>query len=204
MDARTAADAAICTRLTVIDVHHAILPETGRLRPDPARLLAGCVAVPGMDVSVFGPADMVLHSAAHLFHEGELDHGLRDLFDLHRLLLHFGAEAGFWPRLTARAAELDLLRPLFYALRYTGMLLHTPVPEQALQAARAGAPAAPLLALMDALFLRALLPVHASCADALTPAARFALYLRANWLRMPPLMLTRHLLRKAFVSPAEA
>ena len=35
-------------RQSVIDVHHAILPETARVRPDPARLIAAAVDVPGL------------------------------------------------------------------------------------------------------------------------------------------------------------
>jgi hypothetical protein len=56
---------------------------------------------------------------------------------------------------------------------------------------------------MDRLFGRALLPAHASCDDTWTPSARFLLYIRANWLRMPPLLLARHLLHKAFLSPKD-
>ncbi|HEY5799197.1 MAG TPA: nucleotidyltransferase family protein, partial [Burkholderiaceae bacterium] len=62
-------------RQTVIDVHHAILPETARLRPEPYKLLASTVPLTE-GVRVFAPADMVLHSAVHLFHEGEYHHGL--------------------------------------------------------------------------------------------------------------------------------
>jgi len=189
-------------RASVIDVHHAILPETAAARPDPARLRAAARPIPGQEgVYTLAPCDMVLHSAVHLFSEGEYHHGLRDLFDLHRLLCHFGAEPGFWAALPARARELELARPLCYALRYCTRLLGTPVPAAVLDAARTGAPHAALLALMDALFLRALQPPHPSCADAFDGAARAALYIRGNWLRMPPLMLSRHLLHKAFLSP---
>jgi hypothetical protein len=147
---------------------------------------------------------MVLHSAVHLFFDGEFEHGLRDLVDLHRLLLHFGAQPGFWDELAARAAELELARPLFYALRYTRRLLHTPVPAPVLAAAAQGSPGRPLLALMDRLFERALLPLHPSCDDRFSALARFLLYIRGNWLRMPPLLLARHLLHKAFLSPKAA
>lgn len=190
-------------RGNTIDVHHAILPETARVRPDPALLRAAALPIPGSGgLYTLAPHDMVLHSAVHLFSEGELQHGLRDLLDLHRLLQHFGAAPGFWESLVARAVRLQLARPLFYALRYCGRLLGTPVPAGVLAAAAAaGRPRAPLLALMDALYLRALLPPHPSCADRLTPAALGALYLRGNWLRMPPLMLARHLFHKAFISP---
>ena len=190
-------------RGSVIDVHHAILPLTAALRPDPDKLRAASVALGGPGrLRVLAPADMVLHSATHLFHDGEFDKGLRDLLDLHRLLLHFGADQAFWDGLPARALELELARPLFYALRYCQRLLGTPVPPAVMAALAPAAPAAPLLALMDALFERALLPVHASCADRFTSLAHGLLYIRGNWLRMPPLLLARHLLHKAFISPS--
>lgn len=191
-------------RGSAIDVHHAILPETAAVRPDPARLRAQARPA-GEGVHVLAPCDMVLHSAAHLFSEGEYRHGLRGLFDLHRLLCHFGAsEDGFWTALPGRALELQLERPLFYALRYCQRLLGTPMPAQAMAGAGPGRPPPPLLALMDALFECALRPPHPDCAAALDPVARAMLYIRGNWLRMPPLMLARHLLHKAFISPRVA
>lgn len=191
-------------RGSVIDVHHAILPLTAALRPDPDKLRGAAVALPGQPgVQVLAPADMVLHSATHLFHDGEFDKGLRDLLDLHRLLCHFGASEAFWAALAPRAFELELARPLFYALRYAARLLGTPVPAAVTAALAAAGPGKLQLALMDALLLRALLPLHASCATALTPLAHGLLYIRGNWLRMPPLMLARHLFHKAFISGAK-
>ncbi|MCD2519368.1 nucleotidyltransferase family protein [Massilia sp. G4R7] len=195
-------------RGTTIDVHHAILPETAALRPDPARLRAAAVPIAWPDgmagdcpLYTLAPHDMVLHSALHLFWDGEFDHGLRDLFDLHRLLAAFGDRPGFWEALPGRARELELALPLFYALRYTTRLLGTPVPPE-VSAALAGAAPSPLrLACMDALFLRALMPMHPAPSGALDAPARFALYVRGNWLRMPPLLLARHLFHKAFLSP---
>lgn len=187
-------------RETLIDVHHAILPLTARACPDPAKLLAAAVPA-GSDtaVLVLAPADMVLHSAVHLF-SGEFEHGLRDLVDIHRLLGHFDS-AAFWETLVARARELELGRPLFYALRMSTKLLGTAVPEHVMLDSNADAPNRMLLAAMDALLVRAIMPDHHSCSTAATAVARFALYVRSNWLRMPPLMLARHLLHKAFLSP---
>lgn len=193
-------------RGNVIDVHHAILPETAAVRPDPAKLRAAAVALSALDpgmppLHVLAPHDMVLHCAVHLFSEGEFSHGTRNLFDLHRLLLEFGKQDGFWDGLPARARALELGRPLFYALRYCRRLLGTPVPDAVLRATAAEGPAQPLRALMDSLFLRALLPAHPSCADAFAPLAQGMLYIRGNWLRMPFFMLMRHLFHKAFLSP---
>lgn len=192
-------------RQTVIDVHHAILPETARVRPDPVLLRAAAIDVPGMSgVQTLAPADMVLHSAVHLFYDGEFDNGLRDLVDLHRLLTQFGATPGFWDSLPARAAALRLGRPLFYALRYSQDLLGTDVPVTVMGELAGAAPKPLLLGLMDALFQRGLQPAHASCDDAFSALARMALYIRGNWLRMPPVLLARHLFHKAFISPRPA
>jgi hypothetical protein len=184
-----------------IDVHHAILPETAPVRPDPDKLRAGARPIVGeQGVATLAPVDMVLHSAVHLFFDGEFDKGLRDLVDLHRLLTEFGAAPGFWETLPARARELELGRPLFYALRYCPRLLGTAVPPAVQAAVAPEGPNPALLWLMDRLFGRALLPAHASCANAFSDVMRFALYVRGNWLRMPPLLLARHLFHKAFIS----
>ncbi len=75
------------------------------------------------------------------------------------------------------------------------------MPESVLAALQDAAPGRVMLALMDAVFARALAPDHDSCADAFTPAARLAAYIRAHWLRMPLHLLIPHLFHKAFVSP---
>ena len=93
-------------------------------------------------------------------------------------------------------------RSLFYALRYLRYFLDTPVPASALAALDVAAPNRATLAIMDRIFVRALAPTHASCADAFTPAARFAAFVRAHWLRMPAHLLIPHLVHKAFISPA--
>ena len=187
-------------RMAVVDVHHAILPETARLKPNSAKLRAASVALAGHpQLRVFAPCDMVLHSATHLFHDGELEHGLRDLTDLDSLLRYFGAQPSFWETLPRRAVELDLARPLYYALRYTQHFLGTPLPQTVLNAAAAGGPSWPLRVLMDALFARALRPAHPSANDLFTLPARWLLYLRSHWLRMPLHLLAPHLLRKALV-----
>ncbi len=189
-------------RLTVIDVHHTILPETTAIRPDPAKLRAAAVVLDeSKNIMTLAPLDMVLHSATHLFHDGELENGLRDLLDIDSLLHHFADTPSFWADLADRAEQLELTRPLYYALRYASLLLHTPVPPEAIK--RIVGPNRLMMMMMDSLFSRALLPNHASCSGLLTVTARHLLYVRANWLRMPPLLLLRHLFHKAFISPKE-
>ena len=186
-------------RMTVVDVHHAILPPTARLKPDSAKLLAASRPIAGEDrLRVLCPADMVLHSATHLFHNEELSQGLRDLADLDSLVRDFAREPGFWEDLPRRAAELDLARPLYYGLRYASRYLGTPVPPRAGLRIEAGKPSRAAGLLMDALYDRALRPVAAGDAGVFAPLSRHALYVRAHWLRMPPLLLARHLGVKAF------
>ena len=186
-------------RGTVIDIHHAILPETARLHPNSEKLLANIQPVAGYEnIYTLSNIDMVLHSATHLFHDGELENGLRDLVDLDALLRHFGKEQAFWDELVERAAILELGRPLYYALQYSTQILQTPVPEVVMKAAKTlGKPSAALSLLIDALFSRALMPDHASCDDKFTPLARWLLYIRSHYLRMPLHLLIPHLLRKA-------
>jgi hypothetical protein len=136
-----------------------------------------------------------------LFHDGELPHGLRDLTDLDLLLREAASQPGFWAHLTTRAAQLQLQRSLFYALRYARHFLETPVPEPVMRTLDAAAPRPALLKLMDAVFSRVLAPQHASCDDRWSGLARFAAYVRAHWLRMPLYLLLPHLLHKAFVRP---
>lgn len=190
-------------RGTVLDVHHGILPETARLRPDPVKLMAGAKAVPELPgVRVLAPEDMILHSMAHLFLNEELSHGLRDLSDLDLLLRHFSTARGFWQALLSRAQELTLSRPLFYGLRHVTTILGTPVPSTILRESEKDAPPQVILQLMDGLWRRALRSPHPTTADKLTPLALKSLYVRAHWLRMPPLLLARHLLTKSLATSA--
>ncbi|GMQ86859.1 MAG: nucleotidyltransferase family protein [Gammaproteobacteria bacterium] len=184
------------TRGTTVDVHHRILPQTSRLNPDPALLWEDSVALDQPGLRVLSPEDMLLHCAVHLFHDGDLDHGLRDLVDLHDMFGHFGKDPQFWTRLTGRAQKLGVARPLFYALRYTERVLGTKIPTEA--QATAAPPRWPLRQLMDQLVMRALTPEHPDHPAATTALARWLLYIRSHYLRMPLNLLIPHLLRKSF------
>lgn len=174
-------------RRSIVDLHHAILPRTSRLAPATPRLMDRAVPVGG--VRVLCPAHMVLHAAAHLFHDGEISGAIRDVVDLDGLVRTFARDPRFWPDLLVEARELGLVRPAYYALRYATRLLGTPIPDEVRREMRAWSPPAPIGPLMDALVERAL-PGSSSTG---ARAAVFALYLRSHWLRMPAGMLIRHL-----------
>lgn len=186
-------------RYTVLDVHHNILPLTARHPPDAQRLLDEARELHNLPgIWVLSQRDMVLHSACHLFHEGEFPNGLRDLADLDSLLRNFSQTPDFWMQLLARAEQLHLMRPLHYALRYANAMLATPIPEEVRARVEASEVRPLRQGLMDALYLRALRPLHPLSDDRWSGFARWLLYVRAHWLRMPPHLLAMHLARKAW------
>lgn len=188
-------------RGTEIDIHHALLPRTSRLRSDPAALLAAARPLAEPRLRVLAPVDMVLHALVHLFLEGDPSDGLRlrDLVDVHDLLLHFGRESGFWENLAPRARELGFERPLYYGLHWAGRLLNTPIPAAVVREAAAGAPPVPVRICMERLIPLALLPEHPDHRRIPARLARWLLYLRSHWLRMPTGLLVRHLFFKSWL-----
>ena len=188
-------------RGTVIDLHHNILPLTARNSPDAASLIGASQSLTESRFSVLCPVDMVIHSATHLFHESELQNGLRDLFDLEALLVEFSNQSPrFWDDLTERAIQLGLTLPLFLALRYTSTLLGTRSPDAVHRHLQQDAGLTPFaLKALNACYQRGLMPDHPSCNTLAASLARLAVYLRGHALRMPPVMLTKHLGRKLFI-----
>lgn len=190
-------------RGTVLDIHHTLLPLTSRYTPDPKKLIDDSSEIPGLaPLRIPSPQDLLIHSITHLFHEGELYNGMRDLFDIDRLIRHFADTIPrFWDSLLDRADDLQLARPLFLGLHFAVRLLGTPVPSTILDdSGSRGAPAAGALRMLEVLFDRGLQPMHPDCDSALTPTARWLLYVRAHWLRMPPHLLAMHLSTKAWKS----
>jgi hypothetical protein len=182
-------------RGTFVDVHHTILPPTARLKPNPDQLWSQARQLGRSCFYVLAPTDMVLHSSAHLFHDGDLNRSLRELIDVRDLLGYFGVNGDFWRGLVSRARTLELGRPLFYALRYCRRLLHSDIPKEVKTAAAAFAPPAPVLGAMDRLVPRALAPREMPGPP--EHLAGILLYMRSHWLRMPPRLLLTHLTRQA-------
>ncbi len=179
-----------------VDIHHTISPLTSRLNPDPEKLVRDSIPLADGRLLVLQPVDMVLHSAVHLFYDGEFINGLRDLVDLADLFSYFGKRAAFWDELVGRADMQDLMRPLFYATRYAHRLLGTDIPAAAMAGVGQGSPSRLSLLFMDFLVESVLIPDHPDFPRRRTSIAQWLLYVRSHWLRMPPGMLIRHLARK--------
>jgi hypothetical protein len=174
------------TRDRMIDVHHTILPPTARPTPNAEALIGAAVKLDN-DLHILSPEDMIVHAAAHLFADGDLAGGLRNLWDINCLVREFAAQdEHFWRRLGERARLHQLRAAVGRALRLTARLYHTPVDPVLAGRARPS----------DILVERRLLARN-GWGQPTRRALRFAFYVRSHWMRMPPLMLARHLWTKA-------
>ncbi len=189
----------------MIDVHHAILPLTARPKPDMEAMIEA--RVPLADgLFVLSPPDMIVHAAAHLFADGDLAGGLRNLWDIDRLLREFyERDPDFWPSLHDRAARHGLLPAVARAARLARHFYGTPINWcQAPISKPLLSKASPdgkigvghRITAADAFYRRRLL-ARDGWGRATRPLTRLAFYVRSHLLRMPPLMLARHLWVKA-------
>lgn len=183
---------------SVLDLHHSILPKTSTIQVDASKLISDARALSQFkNLATFSSEDMLLHSATHLFHEGEFDHGLRDIFDLSYLFIQFGClDSKFWVSLEKRAVELGLMSQLYYAFYHCRDLLGAVIPEAVYERCEKQVFRSAMLT--NFFFSIALMPDHKTCDTFLTPYARWVLYVRSHYLRMPIRLLIPHLLRKAY------
>nr|MBA3897952.1 nucleotidyltransferase family protein [Sphingomonadaceae bacterium] len=159
------------TRDCMIDVHHTILPLTARVRPDAGALIADSMPLSG-GLRVLSPNDMILHAVAHLFADGDLSGGLRNLWDIDRLIGEFGTEG-----LADRARLHGLTRQLGRTLRLRRALLSPSLSRERL---------------IDQLYA-ARLTARDGWGRETRKLLRFAFYLRSHLIRMPLTLLLRHL-----------
>jgi hypothetical protein len=174
----------------MIDVHHTILPLTAKPKPDAAGMIADAQPLAG-GLFVLSPEDMVIHAAAHLIADGDLAGGLRNLWDIDRLMREFAADD---PSFTLTLLEEEWhhgLQPhVRRALRLAAQIFGTPLQScEPLNSERFTERRT------DGLFRRRLL-ARDGWGRATHPATRFAFYVRGHALRMPPAMLARHLVTK--------
>ncbi|MBU0602414.1 MAG: nucleotidyltransferase family protein [Gammaproteobacteria bacterium] len=190
------------SRGTVIDLHHTIVPPTSGHHPDAAQLIADArpVRIDGCpDVfHVLSPVDMVMHSACHLFF-GELQKGLRDLYDLHALLSELSADPAFQEALLPRARTQQLEYPVLLAVHFAHRVFGTRIPESLRNECERRLSSRWNGALSDHLIDAAMYPQHPSSDSVWRRVRRQMLYARSHWLRMPLHQLLPHLAYKALV-----
>ncbi len=162
----------------MIDVHHTILPLTARPMPDADALVADSMKLEN-GLRVLNANDMICHAAAHLFADGDLSGGMRNLWDIHCLADDFGVTG-----LAERARRHGLTSAVRRALRLCHALYDTQLPDGWVRSASD-----------DDLYLRRL-TARDGWGRQTRPITRLGFYVRSHWLRMPPLMLARHLWTK--------
>ena len=170
------------TRDRMIDVHHTILPLTARPTPDAAALIVASTPLEN-GLRVLCPEDMIVHAAAHLLADGDLAGGLRNLWDIDRLVREFDDE-GFWTKLDTRARLHGLVEAVTRSLRLSTDLFGTPIPDRHDRWHRKDK------------WYRARLLARDGWGRPMRPLPRLIFYIRSHRLRMPPLMLARHLWTK--------
>ena len=174
----------------MIDVHHTILPLTARPKPFPATMMDLAVELPD-GLWTLMPEHMVLHSAAHLIADGDLSGGLRNLWDIHCLVTEFsGQQDDFCLSLAEEAALHGLSQPVNRALRLSRELFGTELKSYSY----------PMTVnygwnRQDKWYIRRL-TARDEWGRPKRKLTRLAFYIRSHWLRMPPLMLARHLFTK--------
>jgi hypothetical protein len=166
------------TRDRMIDVHHTILPLTAQPRPDAVALVDASVPLEN-GLRVLSPEDMIVHATAHLLADGDLSGGLRNLWDIDRLMREFESE-GFAQSLSARAALHGLSRQVSQVLRLVDDVFGTGNPKH-----RTGR--------RNDHVYRARLLARDGWGRPTRPLLRFAFYVRSHLIRMPLPMLLRHL-----------
>ena len=188
-------------RGTVLDVHHTILPLTARNAPDPDQIIARAVPVAAPSLPMMRvpcPEDLMIHSVTHLVHEGELHNGLRDLCDIDCMLHSIAREPGFWDRFAACAAGNDLAWPVWFGLNLTRHFFGTTVPDSVLAKLSPANPSSVRPRWLKAVYVQTLLSANDAKPEMTGSIARWLVYVRAHSLRMPWLLLARHLTIKAW------
>lgn len=166
-------------------------PESSPTKARPAatsiRIAEANLAVPPACgrgyLNTLSPTDMVCHSAAHLFADGDLAGGLRNLWDIHCLFGEFAdPEFQFFQSLEKRAKQHGLLDAVIRAAILATHLYSTEIPTKRFR----------MPTLADRLFIRRL-TARDGWGRPTRKFIRLLFYIRSHWLRMPPMMLAQHL-----------
>jgi len=178
-----------------LDVHHNLLPLTSRRCIDASALISGSVQSKLSGFSVLCNPDMLIHSILHGFYGGEFLNAFRDVLDIHELISDFdGDNPQFWTDFLARVDEFNIGRPVYYALRYVAHYFNTKIPVAVTDALSNSEPGIFSRAVMD-FSVQSMVMSGPLSTKRKTFAAKI-LQARSHWLKMPPLMLTKHLSHK--------
>lgn len=196
-------------RGTVIDIHHNILPVCNDKKIDIDLLTDNSLTLNDINThkyqnQILAPDAMFLHSAIHLFHEGELEQGLRGLSDLDILFSYFEEnETNFSQQLINLSEKINQQESLFYAWRYLDKVLNRQLPKAAQLFVSSYQEKIKSLAITDFIFLNLLDVHHSTRASWKFSIAVIIAYWRGHLLRMPLRLLIPHLIKKLWLQLCE-
>jgi hypothetical protein len=173
-------------RRTIIDVHHRLTPKTARIKLDHEKMIEAAARIEETTLYSFTSIDRFLHAAYHIFYDGDLDTPARSLIEIYHLFE--GLDDNAVKGLIARANTVGALKPLIISLLALKQFF-------ASDRAKALLNEVGKINVSKLLFnIMAIEITGGACA----PIAKFILYVRGHWLRMPFFMLLRHLLTKTW------
>ena len=188
-------------RGSVIDLHHNILP-TCHVNPVDIELFKRTIkpCKSYSDAKVFADEALFLHSAVHLFHEGEFDKGLRDLCDLAEMYHFFSnKKQNFSQELIQFAKNTGQQHSLFLAFRYIEKILNVTLSEAAVAFNNQYLKSHHHTRLVDFIFMNVLVPHQERVLRNTNSLAFLFAYIRGHLLRMPLTLLIPHLLKKSWL-----
>lgn len=173
------------TRGTVIDVHHALLPKTARIKVDAEPMFAQALPINGGNLKAFSPIDQFIHSAVHAYADGAFDTPARTLVEQYFLYSDLKTEEK--DTLIQRAMEVGASMPVALALWLIGHIFELSSAKQLSRQLKGGWR-------YFALKCAVLFKLNAGWTAVF---GKSYLYVRSHYLRMPLYLLLPHLIRKA-------
>jgi hypothetical protein len=179
-------------RGTTLDVHFTLLPPISGIEIDKCILFSEVQAVAGNKL-VLSPNLLVLHCIIHLFFNEDFSKSFRDILDIHLLVEQLEASEGL-EKIRMLAVQMGFYKELYYALSIRDEIFHT----NCLQDNKFHCPSIPLITrfFIQYVVYRSVMPSHDLIFSYWNNFARFIMYIRGHFLKMPLRILIPHMLVK--------
>jgi acetolactate synthase small subunit len=183
-------------RGTVIDIHHNLyLPISGR--SPKIELFINELEFTADNFAVLKIPQTVMHSIIHLFMNESFSSGMRDLFDIYRLIKEHGDEY-FWNELIVLARQSNFLVELQYCLVALETIFSFDVPEYMSIALHENQLSWTQKIWAKHIFANAILPQHPLISLNRQHFASSIAYFRGHWVKMPKSVLAKHFVEKLY------
>ncbi|MFB1036443.1 MAG: nucleotidyltransferase family protein [Sinobacterium sp.] len=183
-------------RGTVLDVHHNLyLPISGR--SPKIELFINELEFSADNFAVLKIPQTVMHSIIHLFMNENFSSGMRDLFDIYRLIEEHSDES-FWKDITVLARQSHFLVELQYCLVALETIFSFDAPEYVSIALHDNQLSWPQKIWAKHIFVNAILPQHPLISLNRQHFASSVAYFRGHWVKMPKSVLAKHFVVKLY------